>query len=145
MIIQNLSKLLGKSIFNIKILLIKNKINLNDIQYNDLYELISKITIRKIYIKGNTRYSARTIKYKSLSEKSIINKTDSLYLYLYKLVYKIRGRKCNSCESKQNLGIHHIDFNHGNMKFKNLEILCWNCHRERHKTKSTIKFRVLSV
>jgi 5-methylcytosine-specific restriction endonuclease McrA len=46
----------------------------------------------------------------------------------------VKKMKCDSCGSKLNLGIHHIDFDHYNDKPENLQVLCVSCHMSLHKT-----------
>src|SRR3990167_10880440 len=41
--------------------------------------------------------------------------------------------KCERCNSKLNLGIHHKDFNHYNDVESNLQVLCVSCHISLHK------------
>lgn len=51
-----------------------------------------------------------------------------------KALLSIRERKCENCGLSTwlgkpiNLEIHHIDGNHGNNEFSNLQLLCPNCH-----------------
>lgn len=45
----------------------------------------------------------------------------------------ITKEKCENCDSKYNLGIHHKDFDHYNNVPENLEVLCVSCHMSLHK------------
>lgn len=46
----------------------------------------------------------------------------------------IRGEKCERCDYNKSkiLQVHHRDRNHNNNDFKNLELVCPNCHFEDH-------------
>ena len=46
---------------------------------------------------------------------------------------KVNKEKCSECESRQNLSIHHIDFDHYNNDPDNLDVLCVSCHQRLHK------------
>jgi len=46
---------------------------------------------------------------------------------------KIKKEECNTCGSRQNLCIHHVDFDHYNDNPENLKILCVSCHLSYHK------------
>lgn len=46
---------------------------------------------------------------------------------------KIKKEKCVLCDSRQNLCIHHIDFDHYNNAKENLLVLCVSCHMSLHK------------
>ena len=54
---------------------------------------------------------------------------------------EIRGMKCESCtyHKYEILHIHHKDRNRENNDFDNLELLCPNCHYERHHTEKNLK------
>lgn len=41
--------------------------------------------------------------------------------------------KCETCGSRQNLAIHHKDFDHYNNASENLQVLCVSCHMSLHK------------
>lgn len=47
---------------------------------------------------------------------------------------KFMDKKCCSCgdETEHHLVIHHIDGDRNNNCIENLEIVCWNCHSDRH-------------
>lgn len=45
----------------------------------------------------------------------------------------IKKEKCDVCNSKLNLGIHHKDFDHYNDLDFNLQVLCVSCHISLHK------------
>lgn len=44
-----------------------------------------------------------------------------------------RDRECKKCGSKNNLEVHHIDYNKRNNDLKNLLLLCRKCHRKLHR------------
>lgn len=50
----------------------------------------------------------------------------------------IKEEKCECCGLREWMGkpipleLHHIDFNHYNNELSNLEILCSNCHMQKH-------------
>ena len=46
----------------------------------------------------------------------------------------INKEHCSKCGTKENLAIHHIDFDHYNNKIDNLEVLCCSCHASLHTT-----------
>lgn len=46
----------------------------------------------------------------------------------------VNKEKCENCESKLNLCVHHIDFDHYNNNPDNLSVLCVHCHLSLHKT-----------
>ena len=43
--------------------------------------------------------------------------------------------KCETCGSKINLVVHHIDYNPRNNTYKNLQFLCQSCYMKIHKSK----------
>jgi len=45
----------------------------------------------------------------------------------------IEKEACEECTSRQNLGIHHRDFDHYNDEPENLQVLCVSCHMSLHK------------
>jgi hypothetical protein len=47
----------------------------------------------------------------------------------------VRYRKlfCEECTSKENLTVHHMDCNHKNNKKDNLQTLCLDCHKRKHR------------
>lgn len=51
-----------------------------------------------------------------------------------KRLIKMRGMKCEICSYNKYeiLHIHHIDRNRSNNNFSNLELVCPNCHYEKH-------------
>lgn len=57
----------------------------------------------------------------------------------------IKEEKCECCGLKEWMGkpipleLHHIDFNHHNNDLSNLEILCSNCHMQKHNYCNTKK------
>ena len=46
----------------------------------------------------------------------------------------VKKTKCDRCESKKDLGIHHRDDDHYNNDLSNLVVLCLSCHMSIHKT-----------
>ena len=46
---------------------------------------------------------------------------------------KVQKEKCQGCGSRQNLAIHHEDFDHYNNSPDNLMVLCVSCHSSLHK------------
>jgi hypothetical protein len=46
---------------------------------------------------------------------------------------KIKKESCGSCATRQNLGIHHVDYDHYNNEPSNLTVLCVSCHMSLHK------------
>ena len=47
---------------------------------------------------------------------------------------KIAKEQCQTCRSKKNLGIHHINLDHYDDRPENLQVLCVSCHMSLHKT-----------
>ena len=45
---------------------------------------------------------------------------------------KIFGDKCSICGSKEDLVLHHKDFNHQNNELENMQLLCKSCHIKIH-------------
>lgn len=45
----------------------------------------------------------------------------------------VKKVECASCGGKDNLSIHHIDFDHYNNAPENLRVLCVGCHMSLHK------------
>ena len=43
-------------------------------------------------------------------------------------------KSCCICESKENIHVHHIDWNYKNNEMSNLAVLCATCHIAHHKT-----------
>jgi predicted nucleic acid-binding Zn ribbon protein len=74
------------------------------------------------------------IKYKENNTRDVVRSQRALKLRLF----KERGVKCQKCGySKYNiLQVHHIDKNRQNNSLKNLELLCPNCHYEKHYLES---------
>lgn len=54
-----------------------------------------------------------------------------------KNAFEYYGRKCNRCNSEQNLLVHHKDENRTNNSIENLEVLCKRCHQEHHCVRDT--------
>jgi len=54
----------------------------------------------------------------------------------HRRVYRnlINKKRCANCDTNDNLGIHHKDFDHYNDDLSNLEVLCNSCHMSLHKT-----------
>ncbi len=51
----------------------------------------------------------------------------------YKFMSNV-GFKCEECGSSNNLTCHHLTYkNLGNETKRDICVLCWNCHKERHK------------
>ena len=46
---------------------------------------------------------------------------------------KVLKEFCVRCKTRQNLGIHHADFDHYNDAVENLQVLCVSCHMSVHK------------
>lgn len=51
---------------------------------------------------------------------------------IYNQTRKHLKPKCEICNSKYRLQIHHVDHNRQNNKPKNLQTLCMSCHLEAH-------------
>lgn len=51
---------------------------------------------------------------------------------LRKRYLKLRGKKCETCETTENLCLHHIDLNPTNNDSSNLMTLCGSCHTRWH-------------
>lgn len=60
------------------------------------------------------------------------------YLALKKRLLKSRGDKCERCgyDKIQILQVHHKDKNRENNSLDNLELICPNCHSEKHHLNS---------
>ncbi|KYK22720.1 hypothetical protein AYK24_00400 [Thermoplasmatales archaeon SG8-52-4] len=52
-------------------------------------------------------------------------------------------KKCNRCDSVNNLLTHHIDKDRTNNDLSNLEILCKSCHQKHHCTRNPITGRYI--
>lgn len=50
-----------------------------------------------------------------------------------------KGRVCQDCEKDHDLQIHHSDGDRSNDAIENLIILCYTCHKERHKKRHARK------
>lgn len=63
---------------------------------------------------------------------------DYLNSYLWKnkrdFVINLRGNKCEKCDSRDNLNVHHLNYdNVCNERSRDLIVLCFKCHNEEHK------------
>ena len=47
--------------------------------------------------------------------------------------------QCVSCHKQEDLQIHHIDGDHGNVRLGNLELRCYACHKKLHKVQGHSK------
>jgi hypothetical protein len=101
-----------------------------------------RISQQKYELKG-LGLIARVKYIKSIRDKYGLSvRTISLFgLQLALFVYDRAGRKCEACENKYNLTIHHIDGNGRHNKEKglpmnnspeNLKVLCRSCHGRLH-------------
>ncbi len=45
----------------------------------------------------------------------------------------IAKEKCGQCQGRQNLGIHHVNYDHYDNDPENLQVLCVSCHMSLHK------------
>jgi hypothetical protein len=45
------------------------------------------------------------------------------------------GHACEKCGKEEDLQIHHIDEDRSNNRISNLEVLCYTCHKKRHRKK----------
>jgi 5-methylcytosine-specific restriction endonuclease McrA len=51
------------------------------------------------------------------------------------------GNECACCQSKENLNVHHINYdNLGNEKLEDVVLLCKGCHIKAHKGKLRVWF-----
>lgn len=58
---------------------------------------------------------------------------------LKKTVHKIFGKKCEVCDSKNDIHIHHFNYsNRGKETFNDIAILCSLCHHAMHKHEEQI-------
>lgn len=91
---------------------------------------LNRITCSRVC---SNRYRAG-IKYKI--GRPVKNKVQKIKLIKNRL-FSLRGGKCERCgyNKEEVLQIHHKDRNNRNNDFKNLEILCPNCHYENHYLK----------
>ena len=48
---------------------------------------------------------------------------------------------CEECSTPKNLTIHHKDGNHENNDVTNLQVLCEDCHREKHAEESNQTYK----
>jgi len=55
-----------------------------------------------------------------------------------KIEFLKKNNKCSRCKSKENLEIHHIDYNKEN-RGNNILVLCRDCHRKEHRLKIDIE------
>lgn len=50
-----------------------------------------------------------------------------------KIAFDHHGKQCSDCGSEKELHVHHRDGNHSNNQPENLEVLCKDCHWNRHR------------
>lgn len=56
-----------------------------------------------------------------------------------KTAIKHHGNKCHDCGADRNLEVHHLTYKRlGREKMRDLQVLCYNCHRLRHKDKQGV-------
>ena len=85
------------------------------------------ISYLKIY---QARYCSIECRNKNVAKcKRTITPSESLYR---KLAFEQYPNKCCLCESKNNLIVHHRNFDHKNNDINNLQIVCRKCHYKLH-------------
>ena len=92
---------------------------------SSLHRITCSRVCSNIYRKG--------IKYKLGRPKDKVEEIRSIKTRLF----SVRGEKCERCgyDKSEILQVHHKDKNRRNNDFKNLEIVCPNCHFEDHYIK----------
>jgi hypothetical protein len=45
---------------------------------------------------------------------------------------RAKAKQCWVCEAKNNLNVHHVDFNHANDDITNVIVVCKRCHGKLH-------------
>lgn len=79
--------------------------------------------------KGTQIKGAVNLYYANLKRK---NKYDGFWKFIVcPTIKKIRGNKCEECDSVEHLQVHHMDSNMENIN--TLKLLCQKCHIELHK------------
>lgn len=48
------------------------------------------------------------------------------------------GGRCEHCHARRRLTIHHLTYRRlGHERRRDIAVLCWDCHRRQHRTRST--------
>lgn len=51
-------------------------------------------------------------------------------------IFFIKGKKCEECKSRFRIQVHHIRYrNIFDVKLFDLQVLCFKCHKKKHKRK----------
>lgn len=125
---KEIAKLLNRSQKYVYILFKRKGINLKDTDLEAIIDLICKYRwhnwalkagIKRSYSKGCSKNYA----------KRLIDKT---FKPMYDKCYKKDNYQCTICLNRDNLVIHHRDFNHYNMELDNMMTVCWECHLKIH-------------
>jgi 5-methylcytosine-specific restriction endonuclease McrA len=104
----------------------------HEYQYSLFLELRDPRTRKQLNSKGKSRHliptkpSKHRIKYYQYlaSEEWAQIKLD---------LYQLRGKKCEVCDSKQNIQVHHLTYkNVFNEEPEDLILLCKKCHEKEH-------------
>ena len=138
--------------------------NLNQQQIADIYN-VSRDVIKKFLKKYNIHKTknewmkghfvsdqcrGKISKIKLEIRKNLINEIPSSLSTSRSRVNRrwyLEKKKCNRCESKKNLLIHHKDRDPINNKIENLEVLCKSCHEFEHaRCPLTIRYeKIISI
>ena len=105
-----------------------------------------RIEENRLLSKKEKRRNARKIKVKKKKKKDLWWTKYNTYLKspewrsLREVIFKMRGRKCEKCESTEVLHIHHLTYkNVFNEKYEDLQILCKCCHEKEHNKQFSSK------
>lgn len=59
------------------------------------------------------------------------SRTTGIGDYVYRALEHY-GKSCSTCQSIENIEVHHIDFDRTNNRIENLQVLCKSCHKKIH-------------
>ncbi|WBC28446.1 HNH endonuclease [Rhodobacteraceae phage LS06-2018-MD05] len=61
-------------------------------------------------------------------------------------LFKLRGYRCERCNNKKKLQVHHLNYNNiFNEEPEDLIILCENCHKKEHKLFKNKKGKTIKI
>lgn len=130
---KTIGKLIGRSQRYVYRLLRRKGLNLKEIDYWVLTNLVAEYRYRTWVGHKKNGLKTFNLKHQPIKKISAQQRIDKiLYGWLFKLCREWAGGKCTVCDNP-GTDVHHIDGRHGNMIFENLMFICFGCHWALHR------------
>jgi len=125
---KEVGRLINRSPKYVYQLLLRKGISLKTVHFDELIDLICEYKWQRYKLgkKGVKRFFKR-----GMMTRTALKRFDAMFAELYELVKSRADGKCVSCGGEGGF-IHHIDLDHGNMRFENLMFVCGKCHKDIH-------------